>query len=146
MTEGRRFKLLLAQQVRQAQLVVSCVCRDVVLTDGRQVWLANAPALLTGPESYWLTVQQDWQPDPQVGNPLLARYNYRVVDEDGQEVAAYHRHGGRHDYDHLHTDYGVVPGSAMPTGEVRLELVIRFCIELGVTPLRIDWEKTLGVD
>ena len=146
MAEGRHFQLLLAQHVRQAQRAISCVTRAVVLTDGQQVWLAGAPVQVGGPVPFWLTVQQDWRPRPGTGNPVLARYNYRLVDATGLELAAYHRHGGRHDYDHVHTALGPFPGVAMPTGEVPLELVIAFCIELGVEPIRDDWEKILGVD
>jgi hypothetical protein len=142
--EGRHFRLQLAQHVTRAQRAVSCVTQAVVLTDGQQVWLAGAPVRLAGPVPFLLTVQQDWQ--PKTVGARLARYNYRLVDATGLELAAYHRHGGRHDYDHVHTDLGPFPGVAMPTGEVPLELVIAFCIELGVEPIRDDWEKILGVD
>jgi hypothetical protein len=134
------------------QALISCVSREVVLTDGQNIWLSRNPALLatsaqpphrlTGPVEF--TIQQELVGTPDPNQLHLERYNYRVVQAD-QEVAAYHRHGGRHDYDHLHTSLGALRRLALPTGRfLNLASIIRFCItELHVEPLRRDWQVVM---
>ena len=120
----------------------------MVLTDGYRIRLSAAPAPLGGALPAWtLTLQQELEDTPT--EVLRAvRYAYRVAEaHNDQELVAYHRHGGPHDYDHLHTPLGSMPEVAMPTGEVDPAQVIRFCItELGVAPLRPDWGSVLTRD
>ena len=132
---------LIADHLTRLQLAVSCVTPVVVLCDRHYVWLSEQPAPLRG--GYHLTVQQELYLTPS-NQLLIVRYNYRVADAHGEEVVAYHRHPGRHSYDHLHVPHGPLPKVAFPTEQVRLSDVIRFCVqELGVAPRRNDWSIAL---
>jgi hypothetical protein len=141
----RPFRQLIFHRVQHVQRALSCVSFTVVLTDGANLWLAGAPVRLAASRPLLLTVREEWRPEGGDGG-VLARYDYRVTNLDGDELAAYHRHGGRHDYDHVHTAFGSFPNEALPTGEVPLELVLRLCIEQGVTPLRDDWDQVLRAE
>lgn len=79
-------------------------------------------------------------------------YFYHLREYNGPEVIALHWHPGRPnqpDFPHLHVTGG--SGSVtidrkqhIPTGRVSLESVVRFAIvELGVRPLRPNWERVL---
>lgn len=140
----RAFRQLVIHRVQHVQRALSCISLAVVLTDGANLWLARAPVRLAASRPLLLTVREEWRPERSGG--VLARYDYRVTNLDSDELAAYHRHGGRHDYDHVHTAFGSFPKEALPTGEVPVELVLRLCIEQGVTPLREDWDQVLRAE
>lgn len=137
---------LLDQHIARLQRAVSCVSRAVVLTDGYRVRLSAAPAPLGGPPPAWTFILQQELEDTPTEALRTVRYTYRIAEAyNDRELVAYHRHSGRHDYDHIHTPLGSVPEVAMPTGEVDAAQVIRFCItELGVIPLRPDWSSVLA--
>lgn len=79
-------------------------------------------------------------------------YEYSLVDDKYQEVAAFHWHpGGRSlvGWPHLHIGSALsystyLTDAHLPTGRVAFEQVVRLLIEdLGVGPRRADWERTL---
>ena len=80
-------------------------------------------------------------------------YWYTIETEAEQEIIAYHWHPnapGEVTFPHVHLGYAVkVEDEAMakahlPTGRVALEDVLRLAIrELGVRPLRTDWQEVL---
>lgn len=79
-------------------------------------------------------------------------YVYQLHDQGGRELIAFHWHPGQShqpDFAHLHVTTVDQPPQIqrkhhVPTGRVSLESVIRFAIqELGVRPLRPDWEQVL---
>ncbi len=83
-----------------------------------------------------------------------AEYNYNLRDTDNRVVLAFHWHPAeifkvRHP--HLNLDQGARLGredlhrTHIPTGRITLVDIIRFVItELGVEPLRSDWENVLS--
>lgn len=77
-------------------------------------------------------------------------YDFRV--SEGTELIAFHWHPGRDgqpDFPHLHVTSRPGPVRIqrkhhVPTDRVSLESVVRFAIQdLGVRPLRPDWEQVL---
>jgi hypothetical protein len=79
-------------------------------------------------------------------------YFYHLLALDGTELIAFHWHPGREDqpdFPHLHVTSRPGPVRIqrkhhVPTGRVSLEAVVRFAIqELGVRPIRPDWEQVL---
>jgi hypothetical protein len=125
------------------QAAISCVSHTIALTDGTNIWLAENPTALTALDTVSLEVQEELH---ESAVPLeRKRYNYTLTDLHGQEIVAYHRHGGRHTYDHFHTSFGPLAGHAVPSGEVRLADVIRYCIsEHAVIAVRADWQDALA--
>lgn len=117
----------------------------MVLTDGRNLWLAGQPVVLApftlGRPVPTLVIRQDLGDDPD--ELRLVRYTYRI-ELRGREHLAYHRHTGRHADDHLH--FAGLPRLAIPTGLVAVEQVVGYCItELGAGPARVDWQDVLNV-
>lgn len=81
-------------------------------------------------------------------------YEYSLDDDQGREVLAYHWHPESEtswaDFPHLHIEAGAevgrksLIGKHLPTGRVAFEQVLWVAIhELGVKPLRADWEQVL---
>jgi hypothetical protein len=79
-------------------------------------------------------------------------YFYHLREHHGPELIAFHWHPGRAnqpDFPHLHVtgragSVAIDRKQHVPTGRVSLESVVRFAIvELGVRPLRPDWERVL---
>jgi hypothetical protein len=83
-------------------------------------------------------------------------YWYQVRRADGPEVLAFHWHpagpGANIPFPHLHLGRAlgaidIDPKAHVPTGRVSLEAVVAFLIrELGVRPLRPDWESVLAAN
>ena len=80
-------------------------------------------------------------------------YRYTIEDRNGREIDAYHWHpDGRVTIPHLHLGAAVaegrlrpdLAGTHLPTGHVTLQEVLRMAVvELGVRPLRPDWDEVL---
>lgn len=80
-------------------------------------------------------------------------YLFAIGDDSGRELIAYHWHPqgpSRVTGPHLHVHADIQLGSAwlpkahLPTGTVALQDVLRLAIEeLGVEPLRDDWQAVL---
>lgn len=83
-------------------------------------------------------------------------YWYQVRRTGGPEVIAFHWHprgqGGNIPFPHLHLGHAIGPVAIgakahVPTGRVSLEAVVAFLIrELGVRPLRPDWDDVLAAN
>ncbi len=83
----------------------------------------------------------------------VVAYQHAILDRDGREIVAYHWHpGGRVTFPHLHLGAGAaegplrpdLAGTHLPTGHVTLQDVLRMAVvELGVRPLRPDWDEVL---
>ncbi len=81
-------------------------------------------------------------------------YRYKLESGDGQEVLSYHWHpAGRSHVTEPHLHLGslggtferLLAGRHLPTGEVSFQQFVRFLItEVGVRPLRDDWERVLA--
>lgn len=79
-------------------------------------------------------------------------YAYRAAlsDETGDFILAWHWHPDTRPDPHLHIgaahpDVSDLPKLHVPTGRVSFEEVVRFLVtELGVSPMRNDWEETLA--
>lgn len=81
-----------------------------------------------------------------------AGYWYQFRERDGAEVIAFHWHPtgrGQVPFAHLHLagragTINIDRRRHIPTGRVSLEAVVRFAIEeLGVRPLRTDWQRVI---
>jgi hypothetical protein len=75
-----------------------------------------------------------------------AAYFYRLDDEKGHELIAWHWHPAqRVNYPHAHVDCGAITSSAhLPTGRVSIESVLRFVLnDLGVRARREDYADVL---
>lgn len=102
-------------------------------------------------QAYYVVKVED--PDRGPWKVSTAEYNYNFRDADNRVVIAYHWHPQERQKvrrPHLHLDQGAGVGrqdlhrTHIPTGRVSIEDVIRFAItELGVEPLRDDWEQVL---
>jgi hypothetical protein len=146
------------------QRAVSCVTRDVLIEarDFRLVQLEtlkfpNDVANLRGAPSLKLSVLHSYsyvQPTHGSGSIDIRTmaYFYRLDSFDGTELVAFHWHPdreGQPDFPHLHVASRPGPPQIqrkhhVPTGRASLESVVRFAIqELGVRPLRPDWEHVL---
>jgi len=83
----------------------------------------------------------------------ITRYYYTLSDSENREILSYHWHPdqpGMVAYPHLHLGPGAqlgwrkLAGAHLPTGQVRLEDLLRLAIgELGVQPRRKDWKEVL---
>jgi hypothetical protein len=113
-------------------------------------------AVLHGPIRFTFTMVHHYELSKQPGTTLWTvssrGYIYQLHEQAGREIIAFHWHPGQSqqpDFAHLHIDTHRRPPQIqrkhhIPTGRVSLESVIRFAIqELGVRPLRPDWERIL---
>jgi hypothetical protein len=100
-----------------------------------------------------LSVQQQYQivrhDDPDRGPWKVATrgYMYELANANGQELLAYHWHPlgqSRWRGPHLHVSEGRMAGFHLPSGRVSLEELLRLLLaEVGVRPLRPDWQAVL---
>ncbi len=84
---------------------------------------------------------------------VVEGYAYSLDDADGREILAYHWDPRRSSHvrrPHLHLGAGArlgredLLGSHLPTGFVAVQDLLLFAIrDLGVRPLRPDWESVL---
>lgn len=97
--------------------------------------------------------QSDSDIDPRQWETSSAGYSYQVREIEGSELIAFHWHPGREhqpDFPHVHITgqagmVSIQKQHHIPTGRVSLESVVRFAIEeLGVRPLRPDWDRLLA--
>jgi hypothetical protein len=118
----------------------------------------NQPVPLRGPSRIHLSVSIHYEirPHPDLG-PWKIRtraYFYHIVNDAMDEIVLFHWHPdspGMVVDPHLHLGRSQLSPSAVishrvhvPTGRIALESVIILAIkELGVIPLRADWEKIL---
>lgn len=74
-------------------------------------------------------------------------YRYRIDGDGGSEMASWHWHPEvGPPRPHAHVQHGPLAGLHLPTGRVSIEGILRFLIvELGVPPLRDDWQEVLDV-
>lgn len=95
------------------------------------------------------------QPGGDVPSPLVtSAYSYQIRERDGPEIILFHWHpfANQVPFPHLHMAGGggsvAIEGRRhIPGGRVSLHAVVRFAIvELGVRPLRQDWERILDLD
>jgi hypothetical protein len=141
---------LLRAYVAHAQLAVSCVGQMKVLYHegagaSAEVWIAprKAPVATVGGGKSSIGVRQELEAMPS--GIHVARYSYQVFDSEGVEFVAYHRHGGRHDYDHVHVAAAGLGPLALPTGQVSLDMFTRGLIDaFEIRPARPDWRTVLG--
>lgn len=80
-------------------------------------------------------------------------YSHRLETADEREIVSYHWHPGEESrivHPHMHlgagigADLGMLDKTHIPTGEIRLEDLIRFAIqELGAEPQREEWPQIL---
>jgi hypothetical protein len=147
-------------------LALTCVTRDLLshtgthaqeqphaatLAHGQPVALKREPRLFLSVMLQYRLVEDDGPRGPW--KVRTTAYSYTVEDGDGAEIIAYHWHPHARGSDHrphLHfRSAGKVgePGWAhihFPSGRVALEDVLRLLIrEMGVEPLREDWEEIL---
>ena len=145
---------------------LSCVTTAVVLQAAaepgrpRSIRLSDDPASLGGAHRLALTIRYAFDAVPaSVASDASwttrpASYAYEVQLGDGRMLLAYHWHPAGLSpvtTPHLHLG-GTLAGidlskAHLPTGHVALQDVLRFAIvDLGVAPLRDDWEAILGDD
>jgi hypothetical protein len=88
----------------------------------------------------------------------LTSYHYTLAEQDrdgvSKEVIAFHWHPEpfqKVQHPHLHLGYGAgtlshqLDKAHIPTNQISIADIVRFVIsELGVTPLRSDWETVLA--
>jgi hypothetical protein len=93
------------------------------------------------------------QGDPGSLNAIATGYFYQLRERAGPEIIAFHWHPNQRnqpDFPHLHLrsrsgSVEIDRKNHVPTGQVSLQSVVRFAIvELGVRPLRSDWEAVLA--
>lgn len=146
---------------------VSCVTPDVLMTStgGRStidrihsLSLADGRALITG-DGLQLEVGLQYSIIKTGDTGKMAyrcttkSYAYSILDGDDKRLYDWHWHpfGKSNFYEpHAHTystDPLLPPRAHIPTGRVSLEQVIRFVIDqLGVEPLRNDWDSVLSLN
>ncbi len=145
------------------QRAVACVSRAVVI-QGRPsanalsfLALSEDLAPLRGRPRLALSFLHSFalrplEADPSTSVVRSAAYFYQLHQQDGTEVIAFHWHPGRLGrvpFAHLHVESRIGPGLIerkrhVPSGRVPFEAVVRFAIEeLGVSPLRGDWQRVL---
>ena len=118
----------------------------------------GVPVGLGGPGHLMLRLQQHYRIEEteSPGSPWrvdVVEYYYSVHDAEEREVLLYHWHprgSSSVTSPHLHLGHGAQVGRSdvreahLPTGDVSLSAVIRVLIEeMGVRPLRSDWESIL---
>lgn len=126
-------------------------------SDGIESWtLPERETALQGAFDLTFTMYHRYvvsqQPGTNTWNVSSRGYIYQLHEADGREIIAFHWHPGQlrqPDFAHLHVETHrrapqVQRKHHIPTGQVSLEAVVRFAIqELGVQPLRPDWEQVL---
>jgi len=147
------------------QRAVSCVSPGVLVerrgparaAGPRFAVLSDALARLRGTSSLSLTILHAFEVEalPEDRASWRARtvgYAYEVLRAEGQTLLAYHWHSvgaSPVTTPHLHLG-GTLAGidlskAHLPTGHVALQDVLRFAIiDLGVEPLRDDWDAILA--
>lgn len=100
-----------------------------------------------------LSVQQRYEivrttdPDRGPWKVSTRAYRYRLDDEAGREIVAWHWHPppfGVVPRPHLHAPRADLDHVHVPTGRVSIESVLRMLLaDLGVVPLRLDWDQVL---
>ncbi len=146
-------------------LAISCVATSVFIErapyplPGRphQLTLSSDPARLAATDLN-LSVKITYRLAETSGERLpwsasTVAYRYTIADRNGREIVAYHWHpDGRVTIPHLHLGATVAEGrlrpdfagAHLPIGHVSLQEVLRLTIaELGVRPLRPDWDEVL---
>jgi len=121
--------------------------------------IANGDAVpLRGPNdlSFAITVYFDFERDEShdLWSIVITGYLYTVEDLAGRSLVAYHWHPSgqsRVKWQHLHLGPAAEVGrkpllqAHLPTSVVTLNEILRMLIEdLGVQPLRRDWERVLA--
>ena len=166
MTHSRAFHEIAVNHLESLQRLVSCVTPSVVVAELHHpapVPLSatmndGEPVSLRGDSRFQLALRQSFIVDDSAqSSPLqvvVRSYSYEIHDSDGREVLLYHWHprGNSHvEIPHLHLERGAEVGRAevrdahLPTGEVSLTSFLRTLIEeMGVQPLRADWESILA--
>ena len=110
-----------------------------------------------------LTVRVDYAIVPAADGfaARIRRHSYRILERDGREILAYHRHpGGASPVNHPHVHlsgrsqpFEAKPGGAvvdlaamhLATGQVGIVDIVRMLIEeFGVEPRRPDWQAILA--
>jgi hypothetical protein len=119
----------------------------------------NEPIKLRGPK-FLFKLQMSYEiiPVDETGREpwrvTTHAYNYEVQTSNGQAVVSFHWHPqGKVQDPHIHVGNTQLAADAVltnklhiATSRVSLESVIRTCIaELGVDPLRDDWDKVLSL-
>lgn len=149
------------------QRAVSCVTASVVDVAGgyhpspiphRLTMNRGLPVALGGQSQLMLRLQQHYRVDETGGagghwRVAVLEYYYSVHDAEEREVLLYHFHPRGSSSimtPHLHLGPGAqverieIRDTHLPTGIVSLNAVLRVLIEeMGVRPLRSDWESIL---
>jgi len=150
------------------QRMVSCVTTSVVDVAGgyypspvpHRLTMNNGfPVALDGMSRFRLELHQYYR-IVETGRPVaswmvdVVGYYYAIHDSEEREVLLYHWHPRGNSpvaTPHLHLEQGAQVGRAeirdahLPTGDVSMEAILRVLIEeMGVQPLRSDWELILA--
>ncbi len=140
------------------QQAISCISHAVILRgagegDNRSfMTLSDRWVPLRGRNPLQLSLLHTYTVTEGEGGWVVrsAGYSYQIRDEAEREIIAYHwdPEGLGVPHPHLHLRRLTAPIDLskchIPTGRVSLEAVVRFLIaELGVTPLREDWQPLL---
>jgi hypothetical protein len=148
--------------VEPLSLALSCISNCKLIATPRSgptqtIALNPSPLRLPGSE-YQLFANQSFKYVHEGSSWRVSTISYEYaieVSATGQEVVAFHWEGheaGAVPYPHMHLGHAnrestphLGPKSHIPTGRVPLEDVVYFAIrELGVKPLRDDWEATIA--
>ena len=168
MTNGRSPALAVNAYKRSVQKLVACVTDAVVdvaggyyvSPDPHRLILNNGfPVVLGGRTQFMFRLQEFYRIE-EIGDPRafwnvdVVEYYYTVLNSEEKEVLLYHWHprgSSSVTTPHLHLKQGAqvghpeVRGAHLPTGAVSLNAILRVLIEeMGVRPLRPDWESILA--
>ena len=166
MTQCRTSYEAVANYITSLQKLVPCVTPSVITAELHQLPPAphsftindGEPVLLSGPSRLQLALRQYFvnvdSAQSSAWQIQVSSYFYELLDSDGREVLAYHWHPRGNSpvpTPHLHLEQGAQVGRTevrdahLPTGDVSMEAILRVLIEeMGVRPLRPDWESILS--